>query len=66
MFVISAINVSLIVSFLNVCKANCNMDNKFSVMLYLILGVEKILKKVVGHITEGACRPQKVKYFVFI
>lgn len=29
-------------------------------MLYLILGVEENIQEVVGHITEGVCRPLKV------
>lgn len=33
-------------------------------MLYLILGVEENIQEVVGHITEGVCRPLKVKGFV--
>jgi len=31
----------------------------------LTVGVEENIQEVVGHITEGVCRPLKVKYFVF-
>lgn len=35
-------------------------------MLQLIVGVEENIQEVVGHITEGVCRPLKVKYSVFM
>uniref|UniRef100_A0A8B9NLY7 Conserved oligomeric Golgi complex subunit 6 n=1 Tax=Accipiter nisus TaxID=211598 RepID=A0A8B9NLY7_9AVES len=34
--------------------------------LVTIQGVEENIQEVVGHITEGVCRPLKVKYFVFL
>jgi hypothetical protein len=34
------------------------------IMLYLILGVKENIQEVVGHITEGVCRPLKVKVLV--
>lgn len=35
-------------------------------MFALTIGVEENIQEVVGHITEGVCRPLKVKYFVFL
>ena len=35
-------------------------------MFALTVGVEENIQEVVGHITEGVCRPLKVKYFVFL
>lgn len=35
-------------------------------MFALTIGVEENIQEVVGHITEGVCRPLKVKYFLFL
>ena len=36
------------------------------ILLYLILGVVENIQEVVGHITEGVCRPLKLKDFIFM
>lgn len=51
--------------FLKLIESGITWDN--IIMLYLILGVKENIQEVVGHITEGVCRPLKVKVLsVFI
>lgn len=45
--------------FMNILHILCHLNIFLSVCL-LTLGVEENMQDVVGHITEGVCRPLKV------